>query len=50
MPITVNPQNTQFITLFKNTKCGSKISKYSQTEGQNDSKSYKNEFIVLSSL
>ena len=46
MPITVNPpQNMLFITLFKNIKCVSKLSQYSQTVGKNDSKSYKNVFI-----
>ena len=39
MLIIVNPpQNTLFITLFENTKCVSKLSKYSQTVGKNDSK------------
>ena len=51
MPITVNPpQNTLFITLFKNTKCISKLSKYSHTVGQNDSKSYKNVSLLYKIL
>ena len=42
--------DTQFIPLFKSTMCVSKLSKYSQTVGQNDSQLYKNVFILYKIL
>lgn len=46
MLITVYLLNTSTNALLKNTNCVSKLSKYSQTVGQNNSKSYKNDIIL----